>query len=192
MTRQAGITLIELLITIALVSVIGLLIMNMYISSSRTYTDQNRILDVQRAGRIELEKMVRILRHAGLDPLSTANAGVEVAEAGRVRVTMDINLDGDVDDAGERVTYRRSGNVLQKGIGSAGAEIWQTLAENVSLFRIDYFGENNTAIPAPVSTAGLANIRSLVVTVTLQDAKTSGGNFTRTYSTSIYCRNLFQ
>ena len=104
---------------------------------------------------------------------------------------MDLNLDGDVADSGERVTFRRSGNFLQRGTGAVGAEAWENLAEDVSALRVDYFGENNVVIPAPVTTpAGLASIRSLVVTLTLQDVKASGGSFTRTYSTSVYCRNL--
>jgi len=189
MTRQSGITLVELLITMAVATIVGLIIVTMYITSSRTYTDQNRILDAQRSGRIELEAMTRVLRHAGLDPKRTAGAGVEVAEAARVTVTMDLNLDGDVADSGERVTFRRSGNFLQKGIGAS----WENLAEDVSEFRIDYWGENNAAIAVPgTNPAELAKIRSLVVTLTIRDVKEAGGNFERTYSTSICCRNLFR
>jgi Tfp pilus assembly protein PilW len=190
MTRQSGITLVELLITMAVATIVGLIIVTMYITSSRTYTDQNRILDAQRAGRIELEAMTRILRHAGLDPLRTAKAGVEVAEAALVTVTMDLNLDGDVADNGERVTFRRSGNFLQKGIGAS----WENLAEDVSAFRLDYFGEDNLPLnPAPgTNAAELAKVRSLMVTLTIRDVKAAGDSFERTYSTSICCRNLFR
>ncbi|MCM2264934.1 MAG: prepilin-type N-terminal cleavage/methylation domain-containing protein, partial [Desulfuromonadales bacterium] len=146
MTRQSGVTLVEMLVAIALGSAVALLITNMYITSSRTYTDQNRIIDAQRGGRISLEVLSRDLRHAGLDPLRTANAGFEVADADRVRVTMDLNLDGDVADVGEQITFRRFGDALQKGTGNVGVESWRTLAGNLSTFRVDYFGESNAAI----------------------------------------------
>lgn len=192
MTRQSGVTLVEMLVAIALGSAVALLITNMYITSSRTYTDQNRIIDAQRSGRITLEILSRDLRHSGLDPLRTANAGFEVAEADRVRVTMDLNLDGDVADSGEQITFRRLGNVLQKGTGAAGAERWKTLAENVSIFRVDYFGESNATIAAPVAVDQLAGIRALIVTLTIRDNKVSGDSFERTYSTGIACRNMFR
>lgn len=188
--NQRGITLVELLVTIALASAVGLLIMNMYVTSSRTYTDQSRIIDAQRGGRIALEAMSRALRHAGLDPRGSAGAGVETATATEVRATMDLNLDGDVDDSGERVAFRRAGDRIQRGVGAVGAEQWQDLADHVELFRVDYYGENNAFITAPVAAGDLARIRSMVVTLTLKDAKAGGGDFERTYSTTIYCRNL--
>jgi len=192
MARQRGISLVELMIAMALASAVGLLIMGMFVTSNRTFVDQNQILDVQRSGRIALESITRSLRQAGLDPLGTANAGVEVATATTVRATMDLNLDEDV-DSGERVTFRWAGNVLQKGVGPVGAETWQNLAENVSAFRVDYFGDNNDPIAAPVTTAaGLASIRSLIVTMTIREDRASGGSFERTYSTGICCRNLFR
>jgi type II secretory pathway component PulJ len=188
MNRQSGITLVELLVTIVLSTIVGLFIVNMYITSNRTYIDQNRILDAQRSGRLTLEAVARVLRQAGLDPKRTANAGIEVAETARIHVTMDLNLDGDVDDSGERVTFRRNGRLLQKGTGAIDAESWQTLAEDVEAFAVEYYGDNNAGpFAAPIT---LGDIRSLIVTLTLRDEKASGGNFERPYSTGIYCRNL--
>lgn len=201
---QRGMTLVEILIVIVLVSVIGGLIVNMFVASNRTFMDQERIVEVQRSGRVAMDIMVRLLREAGLDPLGSANAGVTAATATSVRVTRDANLNGAIDAANaETVEFDFAGDTLRRRYDGGS---WVVMADKVSGFELKYYDEDGSPLayaldgtplapPAdvtvgPVPAAELAKIRSLVLTVSFQDDKTAGGDFVRNYTTGIYCRNL--
>jgi prepilin-type N-terminal cleavage/methylation domain-containing protein len=187
--NQRGMTLVEILIVIVLASVIGGLIVNMFVTSNRTFMDQERIVDVQRSGRVAMDTMIRLLREAGLDPLGSANAGVLEATATSVRFTRDANVNGAIDATNaETVEFEFVGDTLRRRFDGGP---WVVMADKVTGVSLSYWDSSGTNIGIPGTDADeLARIRSMVLTVSLQDDKTAGGDFVRSYTTGIYCRNL--
>jgi len=124
--------------------------------------------------------MARDIRMAGLDPLDTANAGILNATATAFRFTSDKNMDGDVDDPAEDVTYQFSGNKLQL-IDNQGTA---TLNDNITDFEFIYFDTNGAA------TMVTNDIRSVGITLTATVPAGSAAPVERTYNTLIRCRNI--
>jgi type IV pilus assembly protein PilW len=63
--RDQGVTLIELLVALALLSITLVFVYTVFISQQRTYTVQDDIVDAQQAARISLEMIARDVRSAG-------------------------------------------------------------------------------------------------------------------------------
>jgi len=117
---EVGFTLAELVIALGLMSVVLGMMIAFFMTTIRSSVAQNASAGAQHSARAGVEHIVHDLRMAGLDPLNTAEAGIEeIAAAGsKLRFTSDrcdqpINSsgcdkpspDGDLNDQSEEVTY---------------------------------------------------------------------------------------
>jgi len=181
-----GFTLIEVMLTIAISGIALAAIYGVFISSSQSYRTQEGVVDAQQRARVGLDFMIRNIRMAGLNPMGTAAAGIEVATATNIRFTADMNMDGDIDNADEeRLTYAFAGGTLSqiRYEGTASAST-QPLVDMVSAMAFTYLDANG------VVTANLADIRSVIISITCQGTGARGQILTRTLSTRVNCRNL--
>jgi prepilin-type N-terminal cleavage/methylation domain-containing protein len=178
--RPAGFTLIEMLIALLILSIVSGVAYGIFASLSKSFTTQDVTAKTQQNLRIGIDFMARDIRMAGLDPLDTANAGIINATATVFRFTADKNMDGDVDDSAEDVTYQLSGNKLQL-IDDQGTA---TLNENITDFEFIYFDT------AGAATMVKENIRSVGITLTATTPAGSAAPVERTYNTLIRCRNI--
>jgi prepilin-type N-terminal cleavage/methylation domain-containing protein len=182
-----GFTLIEVMITMAISSVALAAIYGVFISSSQSYRTQEGVVDAQQRARVGLDFMVRNIRMAGLNPMGTAAAGIEVATATNIRFTADMDMDGIIDNAREeRLTYTWDGvdqlsRIRYEGTASASP---QPLINMVSAMTFTYLDANG------VVTANLPDIRSVTISITCQGTGARGQILTRTLSTRVNCRNL--
>jgi hypothetical protein len=118
---ERGATLVELLLGIALLATF----LAMTHELSRTMLRGVRVLELaseaQEAARIGVQLIERDLREAGLDPAGGIAPGILRAERDAIRMSRDLNGDGDTNDANERVSYRYSGDreALMRGLGGA-------------------------------------------------------------------------
>ena len=192
--HSKGMTLVELLVVMVVSSIIGIAVLNMFTLSNRTFMDQNKVIDVQRDGRLVMEYVTRTLRETGLNPLhSSAFEGVRFRDDvfSKVVIDRDSDLDGVLDNNSIEVvgfTTRVASDgtkVLMRGfdIGFVN-ERWHDMAKNITDFSLDYFDENSD--PATTN----ADIRSIDVTISFKDEKFMGGDFTRSYKTRIDLRNF--
>jgi len=93
--NNLGISLIELLVVVAVMGVIGTALFSLYFNSTRTSTATEETIEVQQNLRIALDQLNKDLRMAGfLIPSGTALLSAP-------QTPMDLNADGDCDDAGE-------------------------------------------------------------------------------------------
>ena len=69
-----GFTLIEMLLAMAVGSIVAAAIFGVYIALNSSYTTQNAAADVQQDLRAGMDFMVEDLMMAGLDPRGTADA----------------------------------------------------------------------------------------------------------------------
>lgn len=191
--RAAGFTLIELLITLAISSVLLTAIGSVYTGLTRSYTTQNAAADAQQTIRAGIDFVVEDIMMAGLDPLNTANARFETASSSRMLFTSDRNMDGDIDDSDfERITYlyEPANTRLRQCLYEGTVNDWETLIDNVTGLIFVYLDEDGTDLGDPVAAADLNDIRTVVISMTVQEPAGRGGMVERTYTTQVRCRNL--
>jgi type IV pilus assembly protein PilW len=191
-----GFSLVEVLVAIAITGVVLGAILSVFSSANQTYFTQDSVADTQQRARTGLDMMVRDIRMAGLDPMFTYTAGIEEATATKIRFTADRNMDGDLNDSRERLTYEFNGNNLffyegaDLGTPPPPPPKTEILIDNVSALAFTYLDASGNPIAAPVSVSNLANIRTVAVSITCQGTDYKRKNFIRTLQTRINCRNL--
>lgn len=192
-----GFSLIELLIVMAIVGVVMGAIYGVFISSNRSYRTQERVADAQQSVRVGVDFMVRDIRMAGLNPFGTAGAGMEAATGTNLRLTADLDINGATDAPlnQERVSYDFSNNALRRQLyeTTASATGWQTLANNVTALSFTYLDADGTDLGDPVAAGDLDDIRTVVISMTVQERDKRGNlieGTQRTLNTRVGCRNL--
>jgi type IV pilus assembly protein PilW len=178
--NQAGFTLVEVLVVVALVSLVFGTIYDVFATLNRSYTSENVKANLQQTGRIALEFMAQDIRLAGLDPLGTATAGIVEIAADHIHFTADLNYDGDTADPFEDITYQFTGDEIRQQ-NHLGAE---TLVDHVQAASFTGLDADNAPTGDP------AEVRSVQISVTLERPAGPGRQISRTYTTRVRCRNL--
>ncbi len=183
-----GFSIIELLVAMAVLSIIVAGAVNVFTTFSRLATSQDVAAGVQQSVRIAIDFMVGDIQMAGLDPVNTTSAGIEVATATNIRVTSDRNLDGGIDDFDyERITYvydsanNQLDRILYEGTGSQNN---QSVIGNVTALTFTYLDSNDAV------TGTLASIRTVNISLTVAEPAGRDGTVQRTYATRARCRNI--
>jgi len=210
-----GFTVVELLVALGLAAVVFGLIVSFFADMSRSTTAQNAAAAAQQTARAGVNFMAQELRLAGLDPLNMAGAGIEeISPAGtKIRFSSDsCNVgvgesgtcenpvpDGNVNGKNERVTYIYS---------AANRDIRRCLYETSFTFGLeDSTGScmplleqvepNPGAVPlftflggngSPTTVRG--DIRTVLITLTVQEPAGRSKAVTRTYSSRVRLRNI--
>jgi type IV pilus assembly protein PilW len=192
--RQDGFSLIELLISLGILSLFMVAIYTILLSQTRSYTTQEVAAGAQQSARIAMEFLVNDLRLAGLNPLKTANTGFESALTTSFRVTSDRVAPGDFEANGqidndnfERITYfynAVSDRLEQRLYEGTPFQDTQTLIENVSGLSFRYFDQDGA------ETDQLTEIRSVEIVLSVREPAGLDGMVSRTYNTRVRCRNL--
>lgn len=155
LNNQKGFTLVELLVVVVITAIMGTVILNLYIQSSRTYNGQLQVAEAQQNIRVGIDSLVFDLRMAGFDPTSEADAGIVSIDPegdgvmNSIQFTMDLTDDagtGEPDgnlvdassnpDPGENITYdlyttsgvQRLGRYLGTGTKQPVAEYLDAIA----------------------------------------------------------------
>jgi prepilin-type N-terminal cleavage/methylation domain-containing protein len=187
--RSAGFTLIEVLLCIAILSIIFGTVFRSFANVNRSYTNENVKAGVQQKARIGIDLMARDIRLAGLDPLASAGAGFISANTGAssIRFTADLNYDGELDDPFEDMTYTINGSSLVQTCDLGTGPVTATLMDNVSDLTFSYLDQEDNLLSAPID----ANqIRTVLISLTVQRPSGLSGQVSRTYTTRVRCRNL--
>lgn len=191
--RARGFTLIELLVTLAITSVVMAAIYSVYAGLTRSYTRQNVAADVQQTMRAGIDFVAEDIMMAGLDPLASADARFEAASSSSMRFTSDRNMNGEINDSDfERITYLyEPGNTrLRQCLYEGTVNDWETLIDNVTGLIFVYLDEDGNDLGDPVDAGDLANIRTVEISMTVQEPAGRGEPVQRTYTTRVRCRNL--
>ncbi len=184
--KENGFSMIELLISMAIFSLLAGAIGGVYVSTSRTSTLQNASAGVQQSVRAALEIMVQDIRMAGYDPTDSSNFGIPIVNSSKIQVTSDRWIDpsdqanhpnGDIDENGfEQMSYELNGNDLRRILyEGTGNQSIQTIIENVTGLEFTYSGTNNSIVD---------------ITLTVEENAGYGNTISRTLETRVYCRNL--
>src|SRR5262245_49094786 len=114
-SSSRGFTLIELLAAMLVGTAVLAAFTTFYIAQQRSLRRHHQEIAASQALRAALEQMSRDLRSAGLDPSTTAGAGIALADTDEVDFTRDTNVDGTIgaSDPAETLRFRRNGTSLE-------------------------------------------------------------------------------
>jgi prepilin-type N-terminal cleavage/methylation domain-containing protein len=194
LTCAKGFSLVELMIALTVASIVVAAIYGIQAVLARSYTTQNVAADIQQAIRAGIDYISEDIMMAGLDSRGSADAGIEVATATNFRFTLDRNMNGSIDDIdSERITYafnpatNRFDQCLYEGTGS---DDWENLIENVIAANFAYQDADGNDLGDPVPPADISDIRTVLISITVQEPAGRSGLINRTYANRIRCRNL--
>jgi type II secretory pathway component PulJ len=165
-------------------------IFSVFAATNRSTTNNEVIAEVMQNLRTSIDFMEQDIRMAGLDRFDSVNAGIEAATATNLRFTSDRNMDGALNDNIERITYfyDAANNRLRQCLWEGTLNDWQTLAENVTNFQFSYLDAGDNLLAFPI--ADLNQIRTVVVSISVEQPSGRSGPVERTINKRILCRNL--
>ena len=195
--NKKGFTAIELMISLAILSIALSSIYSLYMSFIRTCTNECVKIRVQQSVRSGLDMMVRDIRLAGLDPEGTGDFGIIAVTPQRIQFTADRDMDGELDDADatdgidlpdmENMAYEYDGNSTLKMFlykADGNPETDEVMAENVTDLTFTYYNSNDD------TTSNLDEIRTVDIQMTIQKPSGKDGQVSRTLVKRVKCRNL--
>ena len=195
---EKGFSLIELLVSLVIMSVVSLAIYGVFSVSVRTYTTQNVTAGVQQSVRSAMEVMLQDIRVAGLDPKDSGNFGIELAEGDKLRFTSDSidtglnDFNGVINDTNsERITYVLQGTRLNQILyETTDSETSGPLISDVQSLKFTYFDADGNNLGIPVPPLQLADIRTINVSITVEEPAGRNAPVRRTLTNGVKCRNL--
>jgi prepilin-type N-terminal cleavage/methylation domain-containing protein len=181
---NGGFTLAELMLAMGIMLIVLTAIISLFTSLNRMYTTQGVAAGVQQVARAGIDIMTRNIRMAGFDPLNTKTIGIVTAAADSIRFEYDTNEDGTIaTDGDEDIAYllNEDNQLVQQKNGDGNM---YPLVDNVSGLTFTYRDSNDE------TTNDLADIRTVEVSLTVEEPAGRGKFLSRTYSTRVICRNL--
>lgn len=196
-SNNKGFTLIELMIAIAVFSILVAGIVNAKLSQQNQSITQQQAIELQQTARAVLYLMTREISSAGFNPnFQPFDCGVTVGGDG---TNGPLTFTSITDAIGTRRTVSYvladpdgdGDNDITVNINNAGALL---LAQNIQALTFTYFSNTGAAIAAPVSAINLKTIRSIRISVTVgldnNELARAANNSTRTLTTTVALRNI--
>ena len=195
-SSQQGFTLIEMLIALAIGSLLLSSIYAFYINQKRVYDVREQVAEMQQNARGGLALMVREVRMAGYNPTGAAGMGIIAATASTIRIAMDLNGDGDTNDSDEDLTYSLydsgADGDLDLGRKPAGGQN-TPVAENIESLSLLYTLADGSTTATPAHPGQIRLVRAWLTARTAKpDARhtANGGHRTYTLTSVITPRNV--
>lgn len=207
-SKEKGLTLIELLVALALFSVVLAIIWAVFDPFQRGYTEQQVTMDVVQKARGSVSFIIEDIKLAGLDPTESGNFQIQTATATDFTYDFDApdadnKFDGELDltlgsDKPERRTYSLDGGTLYQYENLATPAVadypaknepeWERLISGIDMAssRFEYLDEDGNILNPVV----IADIRAVRVTLAVSQPSGRGGSVSRTMTAMALCRNL--
>ena len=184
-----GFTLVELLVAMAISSIVLASVAAAYRTQIRTHATQQMVVDMQQNIRGAMYIMQREIRMAGHDPTGLSGASILVADDAQLQFQSDDNEDGDFtggDDPMEQVRYAMTAD------GALGRQLWNgplsPLAENIDAINFVYLDGANppNVLATPVPESNRSDIRSVQITIVARSGQNLPGLFYQATDDRIY------
>ena len=177
-----GFSLIEVLVSMALASIIIAAVYNLFHDQKDAYVAQDQVAEMQQNLRAGVLLMTQEIRSAGYDPLDTGLFGFVTdfaspndifsenidysSDKSRIAFTIDADEAGDLNpNDSELIAYRlnTSNNSLERYIWSDGD--WKTVANNVDALDFVYLDDSGNVTTNP------ADFRAVQMTLIIRTGK---------------------
>jgi len=187
-TNRGGFTLVELVVSMLLLSLIVGAFCGAVFTAQSTYTAQRAILRAQQGLRSAELTIATVLRAGGADPHRTDSTLIDPDPLGHgtfdnLRVVGDFNPpDGDVEDPLEDVLVRTGGDTLYVRWQADGPE--HPVATPVRELAFEYYAEDGSVLTQPSDIPGARSVR-----LRLSAPRGPRSDVTEARETWIYLRN---
>jgi prepilin-type N-terminal cleavage/methylation domain-containing protein len=161
MKKQAGFSLVEILIVILLSALILSAVSGVFVTQAKTYKMQELVIDTLQNSRQTMAMMTKEIRLAGYKTPESTLVGVAQADATTLRILSDRNQDGAISGSSEDVTYRYDANNLKILRNN------NLLLDNVELLDFVYTLDDGSTTQTP---ANLAKIRKIKLTIRVRSS----------------------
>ena len=185
LSGDEGFTLAEVVMALGIMLVVLTAIINLFTSLNRTYTTQNVAAGVQQVTRAGIDIMTRNIRMAGFNPLNLNPIGIVQASPDMIRFKLDTDGDGTIStNTREDMAYLLNGNkqLIRQLNGDSYSNV--SLVENVTDLTFRYLDNQD------LETNELSAIRTVEVSLTVEEPAGRDRVLSRTYATRVICRNL--
>lgn len=180
-----GFILAEAVMALGIMLLVLTAIISLFTSLTRTYTTQNVAAGVQQVTRAGIDIMTRNIRMAGFNPLNLNAIGIVLASPDMIRFKLDTNGDGIIaTNTSEDMAYLLNGNnqLIRQLNGNSYSNV--SLVENVTDLTFRYLDNQD------LETNELGAIRTVEVSLTVEEPAGRDRVLSRTYATRVICRNL--
>lgn len=159
-----GFTLIEMMVALAVTSILLAGIYTTYITQLKSHLTQQLLVEMQQSMRGSMQLMAGEIRMAGYDPAQAAGAGIVTMLANSFRFTMDLDGDGNVTGTNEDVRYGIN-TLGSLGRETGGAGGLQPLAEFTDALNFVYLDEDGNVTTDPLL------VKSVQVTIVTRSSQ---------------------
>jgi len=185
MGGNGGFTLAELMLAMGIMMIVLTAIIGLFTSLNRMYTTQGVAAGVQQVTRAGIDIMTRNIRMAGFNPLNLGNIGIVQADDSNIRFKYDTDEDGTIATGGdEDIAYllNDDNQLIQQKNGNSATN--KSLVDNVADLSFRYLDADD------METSDTDAIRTVEISLTVEEPAGRERVLSRTYSTRVICRNL--
>jgi type IV pilus assembly protein PilW len=180
-----GFTLVELLIAMAISSILLASVVAAYSSQIRTHVTQQMVVDMQQNIRGAMYIMQREIRMAGHDPTGLTDASILVADDAELQFQIDDEGDGDLtDDSEDQIRYAMDGGALGRQLLNDPSLI--PLAENIDAINFVYLDGADPPNVLATPVVDRSEIRSVQITIVARSGQNMPVFFYRQTDDRIY------
>lgn len=191
-----GFTLVEMLVALAVASIALAVIFGVFAGLTRSYTTQNVAAEVQQAVRAGIDYMAEDIMMAGFNPRAGSFIAFEEAGSTRIRIKSDRNTDlqDNSPDFGDIAYEYNAGDSRVDQTEGGSTQPYIDNVTNLTFIYRNAAGDdliNELGKPDPISSdIDRADIRTVEISITVQEPAGRGRMVDRTYSTRVWCRNM--
>lgn len=201
--NTAGFTLVELMVAMAIATLVLAAIYAAFNAQMRRYTTEQQVVEMQQNIRAAMYLLKKDLRLAGYSPADPpVNAGFvadflsfgaphdgcgAVTDASDIAFTMDSNENGVIDGGSsfELIAYRHDPTNMWLERYDAVTGTWQRVAEKIQSLTFTYRRVDDSVIATPVTGSNLQDIRYVNITI-----QATSGQRAMQLSDKVKCRNM--
>ena len=178
-----GMTLVELLVTIAIVGIITTAAITLHLNHENIFAREQALVDMRNDTRGALNMIVDDLRMAGYNPMDSTffDTGVCAASDDGIVMKMDLDINGGwtlPDDDYEMRGFAHVGDsIVFIHYDPGPTPILELLSENIDSLGFKYLDEDGNEIFPPITGATLLDIRSIRIMVIGRTERPFKGNY---------------